>query len=107
MLEKLDIFFFVQVFDRFRLDYFMLSFWSNYVCKLTRSYISLVSLFPRYTGKFYARVVKVWFITLAVSNILTHMAIHKMAFLDFSVVSTPLDIILDFCICWLQSAGSP
>lgn len=71
MLKEWDKFF-VQVCDRFRLDYFMLNFFSNYVCKAPKSYLTLIGLLPSYTGKFCPRVVKICFITfLADPNIIT------------------------------------
>lgn len=56
MLKEWETFL-VWVCGRFRLDDFMLSFCSNYVCKTTKSSIALIGLLPRYTKKFYQRVV--------------------------------------------------
>lgn len=72
MLKEWETFL-VWVCGRFRLDDFMLSFCSNYVCKTTKSSIALIGLLPRYTKKFYQRVVKTCLISfLAASSILAH-----------------------------------
>lgn len=110
MLEELGawvcfvLFCFSQVFDRVRLDYFMLSFWSNYVCKSTKSYIPLVTHSPGTQGNSVPELsrsaLQPWQFPIS----LHIMAIHKMA---FRAIDAPLDIVLDFCICWLQSARHP